>query len=359
MIAGAGRFPEGVDPERLRRALPGPGRPPPGPAHDLRGDSGRPPAAGGGRRRGRLPARERRRLGPGRAAAAPARGGVPAVRPRARAPVPRRAVRAGAGGRPAGRARARHPPPGRRLLVAGGAGAGAGSGVRRRRRRLPPLDVEIGDYVRWQERALEAGWAERHWELLAAAAGGRCRRSTCPPTGRGRRWRASGGSPVRGGSTASSAGALRALGRRRGGTLFMSLLAGFQALLGRYSGQEDFLVGSPHGGAFGRCRAAAAAHRPGRLLRQSRGAARPISPGSRRRPRRWSAPAARRSERLRAPGLPLPLARRAPAGRRATRSSPLVRAVLALQKAAAPELEPLAAFALGESGARLRAGPAA
>src|SRR4029077_2843277 len=40
----------------------------------------------------------------------------------------------------------------------------------------------------------------------------------------------------------------------------------------------------------------------------------------------------------------------------ADRSSPFVRAMLALQKAAAPELEPLAAFALGESGARLRLG---
>jgi amino acid adenylation domain-containing protein len=38
---------------------------------------------------------------------------------------------------------------------------------------------------------------------------------------------------------------LRALGLREGGTLFMALLAGFQSLLHRYTGTEDFLVGSP------------------------------------------------------------------------------------------------------------------
>ena len=39
--------------------------------------------------------------------------------------------------------------------------------------------------------------------------------------------------------------ALRALGRREGWTLFMTLLAAFQALLTRLSGQEDAVIGSP------------------------------------------------------------------------------------------------------------------
>ncbi len=39
-----------------------------------------------------------------------------------------------------------------------------------------------------------------------------------------------------------------ALGRREGATLFMVLLAGFQALLARYSGQDDLAVGSPVAG---------------------------------------------------------------------------------------------------------------
>ena len=41
---------------------------------------------------------------------------------------------------------------------------------------------------------------------------------------------------------------LKRLGRSRGATLFMTLLAGFQSLLHRYTGQEDLLVGSPTSG---------------------------------------------------------------------------------------------------------------
>ncbi|HEX2092454.1 MAG TPA: condensation domain-containing protein, partial [Longimicrobiaceae bacterium] len=41
---------------------------------------------------------------------------------------------------------------------------------------------------------------------------------------------------------------LRALSRREGATLFMTVLAGWQALLGRHAGQEDVVVGSPVAG---------------------------------------------------------------------------------------------------------------
>jgi amino acid adenylation domain-containing protein len=46
----------------------------------------------------------------------------------------------------------------------------------------------------------------------------------------------------------SLADGLRRLGRRRGATLFMVLLAAFQALLARFTGQDDVLVGSPLAG---------------------------------------------------------------------------------------------------------------
>ncbi|MCT9935475.1 condensation domain-containing protein, partial [Planotetraspora sp. A-T 1434] len=41
---------------------------------------------------------------------------------------------------------------------------------------------------------------------------------------------------------------LRRVGREEGATLFMTLLAAFQALLGRYSGQGDISVGTPVAG---------------------------------------------------------------------------------------------------------------
>ncbi|MER7756435.1 amino acid adenylation domain-containing protein [Kitasatospora sp. NPDC097643] len=45
-----------------------------------------------------------------------------------------------------------------------------------------------------------------------------------------------------------TASAVNALSRRHGTTLYMTLLAGFQALLGRSCGQQDFAVGSPVAG---------------------------------------------------------------------------------------------------------------
>src|SRR5581483_293559 len=39
--------------------------------------------------------------------------------------------------------------------------------------------------------------------------------------------------------------ALKAMCRREGATLFMGLMAAFAALLSRYSGQEDIVIGSP------------------------------------------------------------------------------------------------------------------
>ncbi|HKH48874.1 MAG TPA: amino acid adenylation domain-containing protein, partial [Thermoanaerobaculia bacterium] len=47
---------------------------------------------------------------------------------------------------------------------------------------------------------------------------------------------------------AATTGQLRGLGRAEGATLFMVLLAGFQALLARWSGQEDLAVGTPIAG---------------------------------------------------------------------------------------------------------------
>ena len=44
---------------------------------------------------------------------------------------------------------------------------------------------------------------------------------------------------------ASLTGQLSALARREGATLFMALLAGFEVVLSRYSGQNDILVGTP------------------------------------------------------------------------------------------------------------------
>jgi pristinamycin I synthase-3/4 len=107
---------------------------------------------------------------------------------------------------------------------------------------LPPLALRYTDWVRWQERRLAGPrgeelwryWNERLRELPALDL------PTDRPRPPVRQWR--------GGSRA-----LRLPEEIRGlsgggTTLFATLLAAFQALLSRYSGQEDLAVGSPTSG---------------------------------------------------------------------------------------------------------------
>ncbi|MFD0350531.1 condensation domain-containing protein [Kitasatospora aburaviensis] len=115
-------------------------------------------------------------------------------------------------------------------------------------RELPPLPVQYADYARWQaDRAAEGRWTGQlaHWrERLAGPL---------PvlelPTDRPRP-----AVPSLAGAvhefelTAELTERLRALGARHGATLFMVLLAGYQTLLGRLSGAEDVLVGTPVAG---------------------------------------------------------------------------------------------------------------
>ncbi len=113
---------------------------------------------------------------------------------------------------------------------------------------LPELPIQYGDFAVWQRRQLSgpalagllAWWRER---LAGAPA------VLELPTDRPRPLAQS----FRGGHQpfllpASLGAAVQGLGQRSGTTLFMTLLAAFQALLSRYTGQEDVPVGSPIAG---------------------------------------------------------------------------------------------------------------
>ncbi|MFJ8628730.1 amino acid adenylation domain-containing protein [Kitasatospora sp. NPDC093550] len=115
-------------------------------------------------------------------------------------------------------------------------------------RDLPPLPVQYADYARWQaDRAAEGRWTGQleHWrERLAGPL---------PvlelPADRPRPAVPSLAGAVHGFELpAELTERLRALGARHGATLFMVLLAGYQTLLGRLSGAEDVLVGTPVAG---------------------------------------------------------------------------------------------------------------
>ncbi|MFD4790915.1 amino acid adenylation domain-containing protein, partial [Streptomyces sp. NPDC058459] len=116
-----------------------------------------------------------------------------------------------------------------------------------RRPEQPALPVQYGDYAHWQQRRLAEGAADRgiaHWlERLADLP------ALELPTDRPRPHTRSGaGGTLTFELGPELAGRLGALARDRGATLFMVLLAGFQALLVRWTGQHDLAVGSPVAG---------------------------------------------------------------------------------------------------------------
>ncbi|MEW5931800.1 MAG: condensation domain-containing protein, partial [Gemmatimonadota bacterium] len=113
---------------------------------------------------------------------------------------------------------------------------------------LPELPVQYADFAVWQ-RAWLGGEAleERigYWRGRLAGAPALLEVPTDRPREPGQSPLAA-SHPFRLSPELSQA--LRALSRREGTTLFMTLLAGWQALLGRWAGQDDVVVGTPIAG---------------------------------------------------------------------------------------------------------------
>ncbi|MFP5288986.1 MAG: non-ribosomal peptide synthetase, partial [Thermoanaerobaculia bacterium] len=102
---------------------------------------------------------------------------------------------------------------------------------------LPPLPVQYADFAVWQRAWLQGEALERPlawWRERLAGA---------PPALELPAERQSGGSRLP--LSLPAAAGLEALARAEGTTLFVALLAGFQALLHRWTGQEDLVVGTP------------------------------------------------------------------------------------------------------------------
>ncbi len=130
-------------------------------------------------------------------------------------------------------------------VAAGPAAAAAAAAVASSAPPLPPLPIQYADFAVWQRRRLTgegldgqlAYWRER----LAGAPAGldlpTDRPRPASPSHRGARLLVD-----LGGELASG---LARLARLHEASSFMVLLAGFQALLGRLSGQDDLTVGSP------------------------------------------------------------------------------------------------------------------
>ncbi|HKI05604.1 MAG TPA: amino acid adenylation domain-containing protein, partial [Thermoanaerobaculia bacterium] len=113
---------------------------------------------------------------------------------------------------------------------------------------LPPLALRYTDCARWQEERLEGPEGDRLWSYWSQRLGGELPRlelATDRPRPLVRTW-AGGARNARVG--AETLERLRAIARERGATLYVVLTAALQTLLGRYTRQEDLLIGSPTAG---------------------------------------------------------------------------------------------------------------
>jgi amino acid adenylation domain-containing protein len=108
---------------------------------------------------------------------------------------------------------------------------------------LPPLRIQYADYAAWQHRFLSGEQMRQqlgYWRTQLAGLP-----TLALPTDRPRPARISPAAAYcLARIPASTAGKLRGLGRLAGTSLFMTLLAGFQAFLARYAGQPDIAVGT-------------------------------------------------------------------------------------------------------------------
>ncbi|HYX22785.1 MAG TPA: amino acid adenylation domain-containing protein, partial [Thermoanaerobaculia bacterium] len=213
---------------------------------------------------------------------------------------------------------------------------------------LAAPNLQYSDFVPWQAELL-ARRGEELWSYWRAALDGV--RDLDLPADRPRppvqTWR---GLSRAAALPAELAAALRGLAAARGATLFAALLAAFQAQLGRYAGQDDFAVGSPTAGRGAPEWAGVVGYFVNPVALRADLAGDP--------PFRALVERARRTALagLEHAGLPVVLVAERLRPVRDPARPPLFQAMLALEQRRPGDDPGLAAFALGEDGARIRLG---
>ncbi|HEX2092106.1 MAG TPA: amino acid adenylation domain-containing protein [Longimicrobiaceae bacterium] len=110
---------------------------------------------------------------------------------------------------------------------------------------LPPLQLQYGDFAVWQQEHLAAGALERqvaYWKERLRGAPTLIGLPTDRPRPAEQTYRGAACDLTVPGEVSAR---LTALAQREGATLFMALLAALAALLGRYAGEDDVVIGSP------------------------------------------------------------------------------------------------------------------
>jgi amino acid adenylation domain-containing protein len=113
---------------------------------------------------------------------------------------------------------------------------------------FPSLRIQLSDHAAWQRRLLDGTALESQkaqWREILAGAPGLLELPTDFPRPAAKTYR---GATIRTRLEPELVKSLHELARDNNVTLYMLLLAAFQALLHRYSGQEDLLIGTPVAG---------------------------------------------------------------------------------------------------------------
>jgi non-ribosomal peptide synthetase component F len=108
---------------------------------------------------------------------------------------------------------------------------------------LPELAIQYADFAAWQRERLQGEALQRQLDYWTRQLQGLSPLEL--PTDRPQSRAVTGRGGIRSATIPQGTlEAVRSLGRQEGVTLYMTLLAAFQILLHRYSGQDDFAVGS-------------------------------------------------------------------------------------------------------------------
>jgi surfactin family lipopeptide synthetase A len=109
---------------------------------------------------------------------------------------------------------------------------------------LPEIPFQFGDYALWQREYMQGPALEPHMQYWRKQLSGPLPSLHLPLSGPAPAIQTFGGAMHSVSLPLDLSESLREMCRQEGVTLFMALLAAFQVLLYRYSGQEDILVGS-------------------------------------------------------------------------------------------------------------------
>jgi natural product biosynthesis luciferase-like monooxygenase protein/FkbM family methyltransferase len=221
------------------------------------------------------------------------------------------------------------------------------SGVRAE---LLPLRLQYADYVHWKARVLSGSAGEESWKYWERQLSGELPVLNLPAD-RPR-------PPVQSFRGASHpfklskelTGKLKALGIARGATLYMTLLAAFETLLHRYSGQDEIIVGSPVAGRGRAELAGLVGYFINSVALRADLSANPTFESFLGQVRRTVLDAFDHQD------YPFPLLVEKLHPHRDASRSPIFQAMFILQRAHLLNREGLTSFALGETGARMELG---